>query len=193
MTGLFSSNKVYCKETLSLSKNSYLTSFRNKNAVCNIISAQTVQKILQLNTKVKTRANGSAQGSLCSYSWMKESKIGSFTLVLSPYDASKEIFPPKKLNKKEMDNEILKTIEALKKQTGNKKLSMDDKKIAHIVSALKAANQYEFIQDIGDGATISNSDYLTKLMAVEGNTRLKLIGKGAFGEVFKQIAQHILK
>lgn len=175
------------------SANSWLSPFRDKNKACGIINTQEIQKIAKLNTKVKTRSNGSSESALCSYSWREESKSVVITLVLTAFDASTEIFPPKKLNEKELKNEALKTIALLKKQPGNQNLSIDSDEAKYITSALEAANQFEFISDIGDGVTqyeINNSIVLT---AVVGNTRLKINGRTANAESIKNIAKHILE
>lgn len=172
-----------------------LAAYMNEDEVCKIISAKELQNILKLSTTVNIKSNGSGSAAvaLCSYAWRQSAEVGSFTVILSPFDSKIETFPPKRMNAKELDQEVAKQIQLMKKMPSYQNMEINKGQRQAIATAIKANNNYEFIASIGDGVTVSQNKSVIVLTAVVGNIRFRINAREKQLDAIKKIAKYILE
>ncbi len=84
------------QKALIPSPTSVLTAYMDKQKVCGIIDAKTIQEIMQIQSPIETRVENYRSFYICKYSW-EGRESGEFTITLSIYDKNREVFPPKRL------------------------------------------------------------------------------------------------
>ncbi len=179
---------------------SWLAAFMDRQKICDMVSTQEVQNILQLTSQVKAKSKSFGSFYNCKYSWQGK-RYGGFNLGLSVYNKA-ELFPPKKLSEKELNNSINESINQLKKIKPDLSKSILDLTKKSIISEETSANQFEELTGIGDAAILITTKEESILTAVVGNIKLTITMGNPYqsanknpprGESIKQIAKYILK
>ncbi len=183
------------------SPSSPLTAFMDREKVCQIVSISAVQKIMQIKQAVETRVENYGGSYNCEYAW-EGTQYGEFTVSLSIYDSNREVFPPKKLSKSELDNKIANLVKEMdKRNKGKNKMAYDYAKKT-IIAEERADNDFEVLDGLGDATILIKSKSESILTTVVDNTKLTLSMQNSFNlrskkpprsEAAKQIAQLILQ
>ena len=189
------------QQALVPSPTSTLTTYMDKQKVCEIIDTKTIQEVMQIQSPIETRVENYRSFYICNYSW-EGKEYGEFSITLSIYDKNRETFPPKKLSQSEMNKKIDEMVADMDKRNKSQNKMAYEYAKKSIIAEEKAANQFELIKGIGDQAILVKKKGESVLTSVVENTKLTILMQNSFNlrskkpprsEASKKIAQLILK